>query len=163
MSRSAHAAIPARILAALLALGLSGAPALAVERLGARETPHRCRCPAGEHHCTCPICRGAARKERRAGVADLPACHRARALEAIARDEAREDREDRGSSPEAPCLRSACGGPDEGAPAPAGHETFVAPTRDGLLVRGFATPLATPAGTLLSRPREPETPPPRGA
>lgn len=161
MLRTVHPAIPARILAALVALGLSGVPALAVEELGqVRGATHRCRCPPGEHRCECPVCRSAVRSARRAQVADLPACHRARALEALAREEAQDEERAPGA---APCLRSSCDDTEARLPAPTGHEAFVLPARPAPLRSGGVRHVPAPTRTPPSRALEPETPPPRRA
>lgn len=159
--RTVHTALPGRIVAALLALGLSGVPALAVERAAeGRPVKHRCHCPSGHHDCTCPICRSAARHARRADAAALPECHRALALEELAREEAEDARRAAGT---APCLRSSCDGPEERLQGAAGHDAFVLPSHPALVARGWATRVRAPARTPRSRAREPETPPPRRA
>jgi hypothetical protein len=136
-------------------------PALAVDHAGdGHPATHRCHCPPGHHDCTCPVCRSAIRQARRADVAALPECHRARALEELAREEAEDARRWAGALPS---LRSGCHEPDDPVPPPAGRDAFVLPVRDGLCTRLLATPVPASAGTPLSRTREPEVPPPRRA
>lgn len=161
MLRTVHTSLPARVLAALVALGLSGVPALTSEHAtGGHAAGHRCRCPRGQHDCACPACRSAARAARRAGVAALPPCHRARALEALAREDAEPAQ---GRSGAAPCLRSACDGPGERLPTPTAQELFVLPSRALRTSRGWMARLRATAGTGRERARAPETPPPRRA
>jgi hypothetical protein len=161
LSRTASPAISARILAALVALGLSGVPALAVEALGqGRGATHRCHCPPGEHRCECPVCRSAVRSARQARVAELPPCHRARALEAFAEEEAQGEER---APAAAPCLRSSCDDTEARLPTPAGHEAFVVPARTALAQRGGATHVPAAGGASPWRALEPETPPPRCA
>lgn len=161
MARTLQTAIPHRIVAAIVALGLSGVPAIAAERWSAgRVATHRCQCPPGEHDCHCPVCRSAARHARRAALAELPQCHRAQALAALAREEAEDDRRSAGA---APCLRSACDGPEETLQSPAAHDPFVPPPPALLGHGGLMSPLPDLTGASLSRAREPDVPPPRRA
>lgn len=161
MLRTVHTSIPARALAALVALGLSGVPALSSELAsGGHAAGHRCRCPRGQHDCACPVCRSAARAARRAGIADLPPCHRAAALDALAREDAEAGQGRPGATP---CLRSACDGPEERLPTAAGQELFVLPSRALPTSPGLMALIPATAGTGRSRARAPETPPPRRA
>jgi hypothetical protein len=152
--------IPRRILAAIVALGLSGLPALVDHTGEGHVAQHRCRCPAGKHDCACPVCRSAARSARRAGLAALPSCCRSRAAEAIAREEAEEQRR---APADAPCLRSSCDRSDELFPTAQGRELVVLPTSEPPRTPGWMVRVLGPAGTAVSRPLEPEIPPPRRA
>lgn len=168
-----HTAIGGRILAALVALGLSGAPALLEHGKTARLATHRCHCPAGRHDCKCPVCHGAhaaAAREldgasdagdgRGAELDQLPPCHRAKALEALARRQA----EDRRPEPlDGPGLRSGCDGPEERLPTSTAQELFVVPGAPALRASGFAWRVPAPVAAGVARPQVPELPPPRGA
>lgn len=167
--------IPARALSALVALSLSGAPALAVRHGeagrhgGTRAAAHRCGCPAGRHDCRCPVCRSAghgAHDARLAAIAELPRCHQAKALEALAREDAEAAADADGRSrppPPGPRVRSGCDAPEDRLPRQGSLEAFVIPGRTAPASRGFTTPIPTRTGQSSARPRVPELPPPRCA
>lgn len=144
-----------RVAAAALALALSGAPRAASAL--APEKPHRCQCRHGAgERCTCPVCGKRAAQARRAGLADLPPCHRAAAEQALAAEEehARRDRE-------VPCIQGDCGAELPSAPPRASTETFTLPEppRPGHAGHLDVTS-AAPAGGGVGAPA-PEPPPPR--
>jgi hypothetical protein len=149
------------MLAAIVAVGLSGLPALTVEHgEDARIARHRCHCPPGQHACECATCNAAARKARRAGAERLPSCCRSRALQALAREEA----DQRKAAPAgAPCLRASCERSDELLPTVDGRELVVLPAPALLPARGWASAVPVEPGRPLSRPVQPELPPPRRA
>lgn len=163
-----HTAIGGRILAALVALGLSGAPALLEHGKTARLATHRCHCPAGRHDCKCPVCHaahtaratGEVEAAQHAEIEKLPPCHRAKAVATLARAPAEEQRP---VPVAAPGLRSGCDGPEERLPTSTAQELFVVPGAPVLCAPGFARRLTAPAGTSVARPQVPELPPPRGA
>lgn len=142
-----------RVIAAITAVVLSGAPRLA----GALRTasPHVCECRAhGEsHRCACPVCAEQARRARRDAARSLPPCHRDRALVAVSAEEERERERD------LPDLRPTCGF-DEPPAAPAPPSPFVAPARPGLVARRPGPTTAHTAGRSLEVPAVPDLPPP---
>jgi hypothetical protein len=152
----------ARVVAALLALALSGAArALPARPLG----PHRCECRAhgAAHVCACAICNLAAAAARRAATRDaehaeaaLPPCHRAAAAEARAAAEATERRRGDG-----PALRASCGIPEGGLAGPQAAEPYTLP-RPPALGRVDRDACWSPtSGAGAERVRAPEPPRPR--
>lgn len=147
--------IGARVVAAVLAAALSGAPQLAFAlRIGT--PPHACQCRAhGDgHRCACPLCAQQARRARRGALEELPPCHRDLALRALAEEEERE-RVEAGL----PALKPSCGFDDPPA-GPAGAERFLAPARAELVpaLRPERLPPASAAGREI--PAVPDLPPP---
>ncbi len=142
----AHAAV--RAAALLVALGLSGIPQLA-EAL-APPPAHRCACHHGPGEgCSCRLCALKARKT----AGELPPCHRLRARQA----EAAEDAQRRAG----PCLGGTCAPSPDGRLATAGLAPFEPPPAPGrpAMRRAWALPgdAEAPPGPA---PR-PELPPPR--
>lgn len=146
-----------RLLSALLALGLSGAPRLA--SVEPHAGAHRCQCPRGEgrHECDCPACRAQALAARAAGIESLPPCHQALARAELAREE------ERSRPPPGDCVAGLCGLPEQAPGAVDGVDPFALPEGPVVLLpeRSAAVP-AAPAATLRVS-LQPEIPPPRRA
>lgn len=147
-----------RRLAALVVAGaLSGAPQVIAALEG--PAPHRCQCRAGHgvHACDCPIC--AAQAARASSVADDDG-HRPD-------DRAPAARHGDGDAPppassSAPCLRGACGTPDE-TPPPPSVDPFTLPPAPRPKFHVVASDLAAPRASLATAAADPELPPPRRA
>ncbi len=146
--------IGARAVAALAALAISGAPRLAAAvRTG---TAHVCQCRAnGPHRCACPICAEQARRARRGAIEKLPPCHQKLALDELAREEEREQRDRSG-----PCLEPTCGFDDPRAGAERAPEPFVAPRPAFPAPPQRAEPLAPASDDARETPAVPDVPPP---
>lgn len=158
MMRVARTSFPARLGAVLVAVALTGAPALAAHP---QSGEHRCECKAGgrHHECECALCREKSCKPRRAPAAKAP-CHGAGA--AVAKDTA--EPAARPWTPAGPCMTGRCGAPERHGAALTPLDAFTLPLAQG-------PPGALPPAGDVERPsgdqREtscvPETPPPRAA
>lgn len=141
-----------RVVAAVVAVMLSGAPRVAA--LHAPVEGHRCTCRAGaggEHRCSCVLCWRLAQAAR-SSDAKLRPCCRADARRQLAAER-------RGGG--APCVEGVCG---DGARPPvnvAGAEPFMLLRRTTPGLTLAQALLAPPAEPAPERALEPETPPPR--
>jgi hypothetical protein len=136
--------------AALVALGMTGAPRVVVHT----EPGHRCQCRAHAQgqECECPACRARHQTSMSDG-AGSPPCHRA-----VARDDTH------GAPPEpagAPCIKGGCGTSEQARVTPAGLPPFILGERDSLpgLAPGESARSPRTGGVELAS--APETPPPR--
>ena len=147
----------ARLAAALVAFGMTGA--LQWPALAAPEAPHRCACRAGagghlgEHACECARCREQTHAARDRDVEKLPPCHRAAARKALAEESRR--------PPPGPCFQGSCG-------APEAQRAAALPMAESFLLPDAAAPPAPPVSGLTPEAcaepddagRVPPTPPP---
>jgi hypothetical protein len=144
-----------RLGAVLVALALTGAPALAA---GPERSEHQCLCRhhAGKHECECARCHEATRKQQaRAADAQEPPCHRAAAKD----KEHASPRQIAGG----PCMTGMCGGPEQQRGTPLTPlDAFTLPL--ALAPGGTLPPAGSvqrPSQTQREAPSAPETPPPR--
>ena len=146
-----------RLLSALLALGLSGAPRLAsvAPDVGA----HRCQCPRGEgrHECECAACRAQALAARAVGIESLPPCHQALARAELAREE------DRSRPLPGDAVAGRCGLPEQAPGAVDGVDPFALPEGPLVLLPERSAPVAAAPAPILRVSLQPELPPPRRA
>ncbi len=151
MIASGRQGLAVRVIAALVALALSGAPR--VYAMHAPAQTHRCECKAhgAGHECSCAACRKPAAVPART----RPSCHPAPAQ--ATRDR---DRHGRRSTP-GPCVEGTCGGGAFSAVLPGGGEPFVRPPAPELLVAEHVEGVREAAARLADHVRDPKTPPPR--
>lgn len=136
--------IGSRAAAALVALALSGF-AQAAAALPRSPGVHTCRCPKGDHDCTCPVCRAAS------GHRDAqPPCHRA------------PSKGDSGEPAERRCISSSCSLPEAGA-ALQQRQVFTLPTCSPAASPALEEFVLEPAATPRRRVTLPEVPPPRAS
>jgi len=143
------AALPAL----LVALSLTGAPAVLSRHAPVEKHRCSCRSKAGEaHRCACGLCQRAALAARAADGA-APPCHRAAAREAL--DDAQRSRRQT-----EPCVEGSCGPPGRGAPAVAGLDPFCLPRPPALAARLLELRVEVRLALLHGREPAPESPPP---
>jgi hypothetical protein len=142
-----------RLAAGVVALALSGVPAVAA--LHAPAPVHRCACASAgpSHDCSCSRCHGRAGGAAGRGEGRSPPCHAsaARTAPAPARD---------GS---APCLTGSCGSQDPATAALWALDAFTIPVPAKLgapVPAGSRAPAIAAAHELVLSP---EAPPPRAA
>jgi hypothetical protein len=146
-----------RVLAAVMAVALSGAPRLAVALRPDAEHVCQCRAHGERHRCACPVCARLAREARRGAVEKLPPCHRAMALAELAEEEARD-----ALATALPCLEPTCGGEEAQAGAPTG-DSYLAPRPPSLAPPRGAERLVAPLVREADLPAAPDVPPPKRA
>lgn len=157
MVRAVRTSLPGRLGAVVVALVLTGAPALAAHP---ETTEHRCQCKGHSrvHECECARCHEATPKaQRRSAAAQDPPCHRA-----VAKDEKRAPPRELAGGP---CMRGVCGGTEQQHGAPL--TPLDAFTREPALASSGTLPAGgrvdRPSGMRREAPSVPETPPPRAA
>jgi hypothetical protein len=134
--------IGSRVAAALVALALSGF-AQAAAAMPRSPGVHTCRCPKGDHDCTCPVCRAASGHR-----AAEPPCHRA------------PSKGDAGEPGPRRCISSSCSLP-EAAAALQDRQVFTLPLCSPAASPVLEEVVAEPAANPLRRVTLPEVPPPR--
>ncbi len=159
MTRAVITSLPGRLGAVMVALTLTGAPALAARPEAAE---HRCLCKAhaSEHECACARCHHATAKRRDQAAPAQPSCHRAPSRAASKETKPAPPR--RAASQ--PCVTGSCGGPERHGASLTPLDAF---TLSLALAPAVGLPPAgsveRPSGTLREAPSLPETPPPRAA
>jgi hypothetical protein len=152
MVRALRTSSSGRLGAVIVALTMTGAPALAARP---ESGEHRCLCRAHarDDDCECARCHEATSKQRQAADAQRPPCHRAAAKDGKHAPQRR--------SAGAPCVTGTCGGPEtHGTPlTPLDAFTLsLAPAPSGALPP--AGSVERPSGAQREAPSVPEIPPP---
>jgi hypothetical protein len=143
-----------RLSALLVAFALTGA--LPLLEAHAHEREHVCRCRHGPgERCSCPTCRRAVAKARRAELESLPPCHRAAAEAALSREE----RDGGGVD----VIGGCCGDPGTRGEVLASPGPFAAPDPVLLSPPAGAGRPSDPGGSAREVVRAPPRPPPRPA
>jgi hypothetical protein len=136
--------------AALVALGMTGAPRVVVRK----EPGHRCQCRAHSpgQECECPVCRSR-HPAPGSGRPGSPPCHRASAKA-----------DAHGDAPEpvdAPRVKGGCSSSEPARVAPSGLPPFILTERGALPRASRGERVRSFQNRALDLARAPETPPPR--